>query len=318
MLCLWAGADPHASVASLRYMGSGDDEVEEEEARSAIEEACSGGHAAILERLKADPTRDDYEELYCSAANDTVIELLARSALPEDSGKVGAIQLSRANWTFGAHRAVEALRALFVAGVRWHTSPAEEIASARRDLLRCGDYIFVDLMRLLATDDFCSREVLTELARTPRMRERLKRVGLIPASPYSRSAFDRARPARAREALDKLGGERPRPKARTAPTLSRTERIGGWHRDELEIRLERPALFERVWTVPVETWRRSGAFQDAGSRRLAGAFGYPFRHGVTGRGWQPVSGSTAHGCRACLRGRLKRSSFTRHGPAGTK
>jgi len=274
MLCLWAGADPHASVASLRYMGIGGDEVDEDEATSAIQEACRQGHAAILERLGPDPARDDYEELYSSAANEQVIALLARSALPKDSGKVVALQLARAHlWTFGEHRPVEALRALFKGGVRWHASPAEEIARARRDLLRCGEYVFGDLMKLLATNDFCSREVLTELARTASMRERMKRVGLIPASPQSRSAFDQARPARAREVLDKLGVERPRPKAKwTAPTLDRMVRIGEWRRDGLEIRLERPALFERVWTVPVETlakqWGLSGRGLAKACRRI--------------------------------------------------
>jgi hypothetical protein len=273
MLCLWAGADPHAPVASLRYMDIGGDVVDEDEAWSATLEASSHGHAAILERLGPDPARDDYEELYSSSASEQVIALLARSALPKNSGRVVARQLARANWPFREYRTAEALRALFKAGVRWHASPVEEIASARRDLLRCGDGVFTDLMKLLATDDFCSREVVTELARTASMQERLKRVGLIPASPHSRSPFDRTRPARAQAALDKLGVERPRPKAkRTIPTLHRTERIGGWHRDGLEIRLERSALFERVWTVPVETlakeWSLSGRGLAKACRRL--------------------------------------------------
>ena len=180
---------------------------------------------------------------------------------------------SRANWPFHDHRPVEALRALFAAGVRWHTSPVQEIANARRDLLRCGDYLFADLMKLLATADHCSREVLTELARTPSMRERMKRVGLIPATPHSRSAFDRVRPARAREVLDKLGVERPKPKAQKPPArLYPTERIGAWRRDRRELRFDRPALFERVWTVPVETlakeWGLSGRGLAKACRRL--------------------------------------------------
>lgn len=273
MLCLWAGADPHARVPSLSYMGFGIDEDDEDDRRSAIQEACSSGHAAILERLGLDLTRDDFEELFCSAANEKVIALLVRSALPRDSGRIVALQLARANWPFREHRPVEALRALFNAGVRWQASPTDEIAGARRDLLRCSDYVFADVMKLLATHDFCSREVLTELARTPSMRERMKRVGLIPATPHSRSAFDRVRPSRARETLDKLGIERPKPKAeRAAPILHRTERIGSWRPDSREIRLDRPTLFERVWTEPVETlareWGLSGRGLAKACRRL--------------------------------------------------
>lgn len=273
LLCLWAGADPHAPVRNIDYMGIRDDEEDEDERRSAIQEACSGGHASILERLRPDPARDDYEELFFSAANEKVITILARSALPRNAGRVVALQLARANWPFHDHRPVEALQALFAAGVRWLASPVEEIAYARRDLLRCGDYLFADLMKLLATGDHCSREVLTELARTPSMRARMKRVGLIPATPHSRSAFDRVRPAKAREVLDKLGVERPKPKAQKPPArLCPTERIGAWRRDRRELRFDRPALFERVWTVPVETlakeWGLSGRGLAKACRRL--------------------------------------------------
>lgn len=273
MLCLWAGADAHAPVPNMNYMGLRDDEEDEDEGRSAIQEACSGGHASILERLRPDPARDDYEELFFSAANEEVIAILARSTLPKDSGRVVTLQLARANWPFHDHRPVEALRALFAAGVRWNTSPVQEIANARRDLLRCADYLFADLMKLLTTADYCSREVLTELARTPSMRERMKRVGLISVTPHSRSAFDRVRPARARKVLAKLGVERAKPKAEKLPArLYPTERIGAWRRDRRELRFDRPALFERVWTVPVETlakeWGLSGRGLAKACRRL--------------------------------------------------
>ena len=273
LLCLWAGADPHAPVPDMDYMGIRDDEEDEDEGRSAIQEACSGGHASILERLRPDPARDDYEELFFSAANENVIAILARSALPKDSGRVIALQLARANWPFHDHRPVEALRALFAAGVRWQRALSQEIASARRDLLRCSDYLFADLMKLLATADHCSREVLTELARTPSMRERMKKVGLIPATPHSRSAFDRVRPARAGRCSTSSGSSgRSRRRRGLLLVSTRTERIGGWHRDGLELRLDRSTLFERVWTVPVETlakeWGLSGRGLAKACRRL--------------------------------------------------
>jgi len=94
-----------------------------------------------------------------------------RSTPPANPSQAAAMQLSRAAWPFRQDPPVEALQALFEAGVRWEASPIEEIAGARRDLLKTDDWTFVRLMKLLATDDYCSREVLAELARTPSMRK---------------------------------------------------------------------------------------------------------------------------------------------------
>ena len=160
MLCLWAGANPHTQVPWLRYLGFGEVDPEDEDRHSAVEAACSGGHAPILEKLGPNPAVDDFEELYCSAANEKVIAVLLRQKLPKDAGRVIALQVARTHFRFGEYRPVEALRALFAAGVRWQEASAEEIASSRRDLLRCSDWDFADLMRLLAADDHCSKEVL--------------------------------------------------------------------------------------------------------------------------------------------------------------
>jgi hypothetical protein len=273
MLCLWAGADPHAQVPWLRYLGYADVEPEDEDRHSAVEAACGGGHAVILEKLKPDPTLDSFDELYGSAANEKVIAILLRQKPPTDAGSVIAIQLARIQYRFGEYRPIEALRVLFAAGVRWQAASPEMIASSRRDLLRCTDWEFTDVMRLLAADDHCSREVLSELARTASIRERMKRVGLIPESRVARSAFDRSHPSRAREMLDKLGIERPKPTAtKAAASLYRTERIGSWRSEAIEVRLDRQKLFERVWTVPVETlateWGLSGRGLAKACKRL--------------------------------------------------
>jgi hypothetical protein len=304
MLCIWAGADAHAPVPNMNYMGLRDDEEDEDEGRSAIQEACSGGHASILERLRPDPARDDYEELFFSAANEEVIAILARSTLPKDSGRVVALQLARANWPFHDHRPVEALRALFAAGVRWQTSPVEEIASARRDLLRCSDYLFADLMKLLATADHCSREVLTERPYTD-------------ARPHGGSPDPRLRTP---GVLDRFGHQ-PRGARQTGvddPSRRRgllvfTERSGSGDGTERGSSFGSIARRSSSASGPCRwrRWRRNGASQAAGSRRPAGASGYPFRRADTGQGWQLVSGSADHSCRVFLRARLRRSSSAR-------
>ena len=261
MLCLWAGADPHAAVPDLRW-GLGDQE-DEEDRYSAVYAACTGGHVAILERLKPDPSLDDYEELYCSARDEKTVELLARSKLPANPSRAVANQLSRAAWPLCQDRPVETLQALFEAGVRWEASPIKEIAGARRDLLKTDNWTFVRLMKLLATDDYCSREVLAELARTPSLRERMVKVELIPPSSWQRSKFDPSRPARAREALAKFGVEPPKEK-KAAVILPRVFRIGRWSRHGRCAHLDRSTLFERVWSIPVDKLAKEWGLSDRG------------------------------------------------------
>lgn len=270
MLCLWAGADPHAPVPDLDSPGGIGDE-DEEEWESAVYQACSRGHAALLERLGPDPALDDYEELYLRAPNEEVVEILSRSALPTDHSVVVRAQLARLAWPLGGYPSVEPLRALFEAGLRWHASSVEEIADARRDVLKMKSWKFADLMKLLATDDYCSEEVLTELARTPSMRKRMKRHGLIPESSRHRTRFDPSQPARGREMLARFGVQVPKPK-KVAVVLPPVVRIGGWGPGGRELRLGRAELFERVWTVPVETlakeWGLSGRGLAKACRRL--------------------------------------------------
>jgi hypothetical protein len=259
MLGLWAGADSHAAVPDLQW--SLGNEGEEGDRYSAVYAACSSGHVAILERLKPDPSLDDYEELYRCACNEKTVELLARSKPAANPSRLVVIHLSRAAWLFRLDQSLETLQALFKAGVRWEASPIEEIVRTRRGLLKTDDRTFVRLMKLLATDDYCSREMLTELARTPTMRTRMVKVGLIPSSPRQRSSFDPSCPAKAREALAKFGVELPKEK-KEAVVLPRVFRIGGWSRNGRYVHLDRSTLFERVWSVPVNKlateWGLSG------------------------------------------------------------
>jgi hypothetical protein len=58
----------------------------------------------------------------------------------------------------GQWRSIEALRHLFHIGVRWTESSADEISGFRRSLLKASNTTFVDLMKLMATEDYCSPE----------------------------------------------------------------------------------------------------------------------------------------------------------------
>lgn len=277
MLCLWAGANPHTKVPDIQW-GSGNED--EEEWSSAVYTACSNGHAAVLDRFGPDPTLDDYEELYRCASNGETVEILTRSKLPKDASTVVVYQLGRSAWAYGNDRPVEALKALFEAGVRWESSPKEEIGAARRDLLRLDNVTFQRIMRLLATDDYCSQGVLTELARTSAFRRRMKELRLIPDTGKERGASRHSWSALPRRALGKFGIGRPKDKKLRRPkwqvSLPRSVTIGqqSARRSELKskLRLDRRELFEQVWSTPVETlagqWGLSGRGLAKGCARL--------------------------------------------------
>ena len=141
-LCLWAGADAHAPAHSLRFLDSSYDEDNEGDESdrsmgfSAIEEACCSGDVKILERLGPDPSRDNFDELYREAANSSIVDLLARSALPKD---MTAVLRSQIYWLapfFGRPRSTYTLQSLFEVGARWETSTTDEIGDIRRALLQ--------------------------------------------------------------------------------------------------------------------------------------------------------------------------------------
>ena len=273
-LCLWAGADAHAPAHSLRFLDSSYDEDNEGDESdrsmgfSAIEEACCSGDVKILERLGPDPSRDNFDELYREAANSSIVDLLARSALPKD---MTAVLRSQIYWLapfFGRPRSTYTLQSLFEVGARWETSTTDEIGDIRRALLQTSDLTFVDAMKLLAKDDYCSPTILRDLAKTPTIRARMKKVGFIPSPPDPKRALYQSRPTRSKDVLAKCGIELPKPK----PRLPHTIQIGGWRRDGREVRLDRAALFDRVWSEPVEKlakdWGLSGRGLAKACRRL--------------------------------------------------
>lgn len=251
-LCLWAGADPHAPALSLRFWrGSSDEDDESDEPDygvSAVYQACLNGNADILKRLRPDAARDDFEELYQVATSRCVVDILARQTLPKHVGPVIQHHLWWATFARDYWRQTDLLRRLFELGVRWTESSPEEIADLRRGLLKAPQSVFVELMKLLATTDYCSAELLRQLARTPSMHARMKEVGFIPPSEDDPKRFSQLRPTRSREVLKKFGIELPKP---PAPPLPRTISVGAWGANRKEVKMDRAQLFERVWSEPV-------------------------------------------------------------------
>jgi hypothetical protein len=272
-LCLWAGADPHAPALSLRLwrQSSHDDEesTEDEFGVSAVYEACLGGNGEILKRLGPDPSRDDFDQLYRAASSRAVIDLLAPKALPTNIGSIIQHHLWWATLDHWQWRATETLERLFQIGVRWTHSSADEIASLRRSLLKASDSVFVDCMKLMAWGDRCSPELLKELAKTPSILARMKKVRFIPPSEDDPKRFNQDRPTRSREVLKKFGVQLPKPPPLPLPACIW---VGSRNPNGREIKMGRVQLFERVWSEPVASlaaeWGLSGTGLKKVCRRL--------------------------------------------------
>lgn len=269
-LCLWAGANPHSPVPSLRFSTSSSDDQDDPadgdgfSGFSAVYEACQGGHGEIFNRLGPDPGKDDFEELWRAASDPSIIETLATHGLPKNAG---AIVQHHVWWaTFSdAWRRMETLRRIFGIGVRWHASTAEEIANLRRSLLKTSDHAFVELMKLLATDDYCSPEILKELARTPSMHARMMKVGFIPSADRH-DRLNPIRPTRSREVEKKFGVAVA--KQATATSVPRSVVVGARHPHESGTRLTREELFDRVWSSPVATLAKEWGLSGPGLKKL--------------------------------------------------
>ena len=273
MLCLWAGADPHALVPPLRYLSYGlyDEEDEEDpDLHSAIYEACHEGRATLLRRMRPEPTRDDFHELYRVARSPEIVTELARLQAVQDDGELLQRHILISSWPFAPWSSTETLRALFAHGARWRQGAPREIADVRRTVLGTSDGDFVDLMRLLTEDDYCSPEILAELGRTQAMRARMKKVGFIPSDPDARDRYWRTRPSRSGEVLRKFGITVPKPKRH--PWLPSTVWIGTRRAGSQEFRMTRTELADRVWEHPVATlaseWGISGPGLAKACRRL--------------------------------------------------
>jgi len=266
-LSLWAGADAHAPALNLHYWrgSSSGDGGEDDSAwvgESAIYEACRGGNAAIVKRLRPNPASDDFDRLYQTASSRAVIDVLAEQALPKDPEALIQHQMWWATFDHNGHwRSIEVLRRLFEIGVRWTQSSADGLAGFRRSLLKTSDAVFVDLMKLLATADHCSSDLLKEIARTPSVRARMTKVGFVPPSENDPNRYKQLRPTRSREVLKKFGVDLPKPHKTPAPPPSSVS-LGHGRADGPEIKLDRTQLFARVWSQPVaklaQEWGLSG------------------------------------------------------------
>ena len=229
----WAGADPHAPAPNPELGLSEETDPEDGEERfigwSAIEGAASEGHLAILKRLGPDPARDDFDNLYRYAKHQSIIAFLATIQPPKDLTSILSWHLrwlgDRFPWA--GRRGTGTIEALLTCGVRWEETNPERLTEIRRPLLKIGDYDLKTILSRLRRPELCARETYQELIRTPRMQERLLALGLV------------KQPVSERE--------------RRRDELARLMR-----------RYDRAALYEQVWSQPVQDVAKSYGISGVG------------------------------------------------------
>jgi hypothetical protein len=164
-LSLWAGADPHAHAPDLQSVFRSKSPEEEEDGDdrfigwTAVEEAASQGHVELLPLLKPDPVKDDFADLYKWARDGRTVQALARIAPPRNAGPLIQHHLffldSRMPGAVHYRGALWALEAIFKVGGRWIETTPDEIKAIRFALRKVNDSEFVEVLKLLAQEDYC-------------------------------------------------------------------------------------------------------------------------------------------------------------------
>jgi len=186
-LLLWAGADPHRRVPSLRW-GSGVEDDPDDDRESAIEVAVHLGHGHLLRKLRPDPALDDFDELYPWASDPDAVDYLAIRRPPADWSRAIAHNISRMGWSWSYEGCAQGRRYLERVfdgyGGRLSSLGHRECQDLRRELLKCSsDWDLTWLLRTLAKPERCAPAIYAELTRTSAIKEKMTRLGLLRATP---------------------------------------------------------------------------------------------------------------------------------------
>lgn len=189
-LCLWAGADPHAPAPNPDLGIAKNIESEDGEEQclgwSAIEEAASTGHLNILKRLRPDTARDDFDELYEHAKNNSIVEFLLTMKPPRDLTRILLRQFCWVEDPFPSigisSRGTGVIEAILKCGKCWEEMDQKRLADIRRYMLKISDYHLKVIVRCLIRPEISSPKTYHELVRTPKMLARLVSLGLCKKS----------------------------------------------------------------------------------------------------------------------------------------
>jgi len=245
-LLMWAGADSHRKVPSLRY--SHEDDEPEDEQSSPIEHAVMFGHGKLLKYLKPDPDRDDFDELWADVCDPDSLDVLFDRRRPRDWSEAIKRNISRMAWWFHGPDANRAcLERIF--DHHWgrlNTLGPRECGDLRRDLLKIDSGSdFAWILERLAQPRHCDPKNFAELVRTPAVRKRLAyhgRSALVPT------------PSARRPAKRVINPKQPPPKVRS-PKEHHEEWLASLtpeNREKfLSLVITREQLYAEVWAEPV-------------------------------------------------------------------
>ncbi|MGV8041494.1 MAG: hypothetical protein AB2L07_16010 [Thermoanaerobaculaceae bacterium] len=245
-LLVWAGADPHRKVPSLRY--STEEDESEDDPSSAIELAVTFGHGKLLKYMVPDPALDDFDELYDSVCDPDALDRLFDIRPPRDWSRAIWRNISRMGWWFSDRsRSRACLERIFEH--HWGRLTSLDLATCqdlRRTLLKLEyDYELAWILRTLAKPHYCDEGIFTELVRTPSIRQRMNRAGLselLPARPAKKNVPRVADKRRAKPGYE----PEPSPEERWLASLSPKDRA-----EALRHRISREQLYEEVWAEPI-------------------------------------------------------------------
>jgi hypothetical protein len=220
----------------------------------------------MLKRLGPDPARDDFESMYQWASSGGAVEYLASISPPKDVGAILRNQLFYLDCRLPFHEnPLGVVAKVFESGARWREASPDEVADIRRRILKADDSEFVTAMKLLALDDHCSPTILTELTRTPGVRDRMRKTGLIPwQEPERRRYGYDSRPTRARDVARNCGLVAPKI-VRPVPTVVEVRPVGA---NASRLSIDRETLYQRVWSEPVDRLAKSWGLSGRGLGKL--------------------------------------------------
>ncbi len=182
-LLLWAGADPHRSVPSLRW-GSGIEDDHDDDRQPAVECAAHAGHGHLLRHLKPDPELDDIDELFSCVSDPITLRHLAALQPPQDWSMTIVRNIHMWSYVWRDSHARECLRQVFEDQCeRLSTLDIDGCRELRRSMLKLNDYDLKWLLRMLGKVDYCDRLIFLELIRTSAMKKRMIGVGLESEQP---------------------------------------------------------------------------------------------------------------------------------------
>lgn len=201
-LALWAGADPHLKVPSLKCPQPEEQHEDEDEFVSAIERAVSDGKGKYLAKLGPDPARDNFEAIWATVSDPTAVDVLAGISPPASWTPMIRRNAYWLTLDWGDRRAHR--DAIERASTKYHAQlsglDVSSCSDLRRNILKAKDRDDVRwLLTWLARPGNCDPATLAELTRTSAVRTKLVEFGLVRAKPPARQT--RARKPRRRRAL---------------------------------------------------------------------------------------------------------------------